>query len=547
MTIEGGALGLLAYYIQPMFDDIFIAGDTSSLMPISLAIFAIFLARGLGAFGQRSLTIRIGLKVITNLQKDLLKHLMTLDSGFYNHHSPGALIERVRGDSQALQGFAANALMTLGRDTVSLISLLSVAIYVDWKWTLVAFIGVPVLVFPIFLIQQLIRRKTRFARHTSADISTRLDEIFHGIKAIKLNNTQSHESKRFEKGVNTYLKAQSQSEYGKAALPALIDVVAGFGFVGVMILGGQDIMNGDKSVGEFMSFFTALALIFDPIRRLTNIGGAVQAALASMERIFFLFDQKAEIVNLPKATAPKNPKGDIQFREVEFAYGDKTVLNKLSFTAPAGKTTALVGPSGAGKTTVFNLLTRLEEPQQGCIELGDENISDIHMDALREQISVVSQESALFDETIAQNIGFGRLTASEDEISLAAKTALVTEFADLLPEKLDALAGPRGSKLSGGQRQRVVIARALLRDAPVLLLDEATSALDTNTEQLIQAALEQASKGRTTIVIAHRLSTIRDADIIHVMQDGQVVESGTHDQLMEKAGAYMELHKDFVE
>lgn len=543
MVIEGSSFGLLAYYIQPMFDEIFSAHNPGSLTPISLAIFGIFIARSLGGFGQRSMTIRIGLRVITDIQKSLLKHLLTLDNNFYSQNSPGALIERVRGDSQSLQSIASNVLMTLGRDSVSLVSLLAVAIYIDWQWTLMAFVGAPILVLPVVMVQRLIRASSRSARQTSAEISTRLDEIFHGIKAIKLNNTQRYESDRFKTEVNRYLKVQSKAEYGKAGLPAMIDLVAGFGFVGVMIFGANEIINGEKTVGEFMSFFMSLGLIFDPIRRLSNVSGQLQSALASLERVYGLFNELPLIKNQENAKPLTQPSGDIRFDNVNFAYGEKQVLKNLNFIAPAGKITALVGPSGAGKTTVFNLITRIEDPASGVVSIGGQSLIEADLNQLREQISVVSQESALFDESIRQNIAFGKLSAEDDEITLAAKTALVEEFSELFPEKLESLAGPRGSRLSGGQRQRVVIARALLRDAPILLLDEATSALDAKTEFKIQQALETASKGRTTLVIAHRLSTIRNADLIHVMQDGEVVESGTHDELIVKKGAYANFHK----
>ncbi|WP_428241621.1 ABC transporter ATP-binding protein [Gynuella sp.] len=543
MVIEGSTMGLLSYSVKPLFDNIFVDKSANMIGLVAIGIFLIFTVRGLSAFGQRSITVTIGLRVITDIQKNIVRHLLGLDSSFYSRNPPGALIERVRGDSQALQSFASNALIVFGRDTFSLISLLSVALWVDWKWTLIAFIGTPLLVFPIRGLHILIRKTTRRARQSSADISNRLNEIFHGIKAIKLNNAEQHEHGRFAEEVRKYLKVQSHSEYGKAALPSMIDIIAGAGFVGVLIFGGQQIVNGDKTIGEFMSFFTALGLLFDPIRRLSGLGGNVQAAMASLERIYTLFDEQPTIVNAPAPKPVTNPQGDVCFNSVTFGYNNQPVLRGISFTAPAGKTTALVGPSGAGKTTIFNLLCRLEDVESGEILIGGQPLSEIDIVDLRNQISVVSQESALFDETIYDNIAFSRRSAEDDEIEIAAKVALVKEFSDLQSEGLQTLAGPRGSNLSGGQKQRVIIARALLRSAPILLLDEATSALDTRTEQKIQHALETAAKGKTTIVIAHRLSTVRSADIIHVIKDGQVIESGSHEQLIALDGAYKELNR----
>ncbi|WLD59445.1 ABC transporter ATP-binding protein/permease [Salinispirillum sp. LH 10-3-1] len=549
MIIEGSMLGLLSYLVQPMFDTITTGGSIEQLTWVALGIFGVFTLKALGGFGQRSITITVGLRVITNMQKALLGHLIRLDSAFYSHHSPGALIERVRGDTQALKTFASNALISVGRDAVSLVALITVAVLVDWRWTLLAFLGAPLLVLPIAIVRRWILKTTRKARHVSSDMSTRLDEIFHGINAIKLNSLEAHEDARYRTVSDRYLKNQRRSEVGKAALPAMIDLLAGVGFMLVVLYGGRQLMAGEKTVGEFMSFFTAMGLMFDPLRRLSNISGALLAASASLERLYAVFDMKPEIVNKPKIKPIPSDIGQRELRvdSVVFGYGDQPVLNELSFVAPAGKMTAIVGPSGAGKTTVFSMLTRIIEPHAGGIYLGDDRIDEFDLQALRGQFAVVSQESALFDESIWQNIAFGRLDAKDHEVEAAAKAALVTDFTDLLPEGLHTLAGPRGSSLSGGQRQRVAIARALLRNAPILLLDEATSALDNRTEQIIQETLEKLARERTTLVIAHRLSTVMNADQIIVMEDGEVVEQGKHDELLARQGAYFRLHQTLAE
>lgn len=547
VVIEGSALGLLSYLVQPMFDNIFVQGKSDDVIWIALAIFIVFTARALGGFGQRTITLSVGLRVITNMQKDMLSHLIRLDSAFFGQHSPGALIERVRGDTQALKNFASTALINLGRDSISLVALLTVAMMADWRWTIFALVGLPLLSVPIAALRRLILRTTRSSREISSVMSTRLDEIFHGINAIKQNNLERHEDGRFAKETGRFFKYQRRSEVGNAAMPAMIDLVAGFGFVFVVIYGGYQIIDGEKTIGEFMSFFTAMALIFDPLRRLSNISGAFQSASASLERIFSVLDLK------PRIHSPAQPlpvpqdiaQRDVVLDKVRFAYGDQPVLRDLSLTAPAGKMTALVGASGAGKSTIFNLLTRLVDPQSGQIRLGDQPIDQLDLIELRGLYSVVSQDSALFDETIRQNILLGDLHATDERLTQAAREALVEEYTQHLEAGLDTLAGPRGSNLSGGQRQRVAIARALLRDAPILLLDEATSALDTRTEKLIQQTLEDLAKRKTTLVIAHRLSTVMNADLIHVLEQGQVVESGTHQELLAKGGAYYRLHSTF--
>ena len=549
MAIEGSAIGLVAYLIQPLFDNIFIEGQQATILWVALAIFVIFVSRALAGYFQRIITIGVSLSITTDIQKDMVRRLLTLDMNFYAVQSPGALIERVRGDSQALKNFATDSAVTLGRDLITLISLLTVTLLIDWRWTLAVFIGLPLFVFPTIALQRLILRKTRRARGQSGTMSTRLDEIFHGIKAIKLNNLATYKDQRFRSETDQYKKSEHKARIGKAAMPALVDILAALGFVIIVVLGGNEIIAGEKTVGQFMSFFTAMFLLFDPIRRLSKISADFQVAMASLERVFGVMDLRPEIVDTPNAQAMPTEVSqcDIVFDRVHFSYDDHPVLQDLSFVAPAGKMTAIVGASGSGKTTIFNVLTRLVEPQSGEVRLGDRPLTQLRLNELRQACSVVSQDSALFDDTIAQNIAYGRLDATPEQIQHAANVALVSAFTSGWPEGLNTLAGPRGSNLSGGQRQRVVIARALLRNAPILLLDEATSALDTKTEKLLQQTIERIARNRTTLVIAHRLSTVEHADQILVLEQGQVVEQGTHTQLLACGGVYAKLVHHFDE
>jgi ATP-binding cassette, subfamily B, bacterial MsbA len=540
MTIEGAALGAFAWLVRPLFDGLFQDGSFDGVIWVGALIAGLFVLRAVASFTQRLIVVSVGLKVTTRLQAMLVRHMLDLDLRFFQDNAPGALLERVRGDATALQSLATTALMSLGRDSVTLISLLVVMLATDWVWTLTALIGIPLLVVPLYLIHRLIRATSLDARSAAARLSTRLDEIFHGMQTIKLNRLETHEDKRFESELKRFLRPSLRAQAGLAANPATMDLIAAIGFIAVLWFGGQQIISGEKTIGEFMSFFTALGLMFEPLRRLSNVAGQVQASLASVERIYAVFDAQPTI---PRPAAPKPmPSGDISFEDVEFGYGEAPVLRGLSFTAEVGRTTALVGPSGAGKTTVFTLLTRLGDAEAGTIRVGGVPIGEIGLEELRSGIAVVSQESALFDETIAANIRMGRMNATDEEVREAARNASVLEFADALPLGLDTPVGPRGSALSGGQRQRVTIARAMLKAAPILLLDEPTSALDSRSEQLVQEALERLSKGRTTLVIAHRLSTIRAADRIVVMEAGRVVEEGRHEALVELGGAYARMH-----
>jgi ATP-binding cassette subfamily B protein/subfamily B ATP-binding cassette protein MsbA len=539
MTIEGAALGGVAYLIQPLFDDLFAAGNMAGVGWVALAMAGVFMLRAAAGFGQRLIVVSVGLEVTAALQRRLVTHLLSLDLGYFRDNAPGSLIERVRGDTLALQQLASNVVMSLGRDTITFVSLLAVMFVNDWRWTLMALVGLPLLVLPILALQRYIRATTAASREAAARLSTQLDEMFHGIQSVKLNRLEAHETRRFGGEVERFLRDAVRAQRGLAANPAMIDVIAAVGFAAVLYYGGAQIIAGDKTVGEFMSFFTALALIFDPLRRLSNVAGQAQAGVASLDRLYAVLEARPTI--LPPADPQPVSPGEIRFDDVRFGYGATPVLDGLSFTADAGRTTAIVGPSGAGKTTVFGLLTRLIDADAGRITIGGADVATLDLDGLRDAIAVVGQETALFDASIADNIRLGRLDATDDQLQAAAEAASVTAFTATLPMGLDTKVGPRGSALSGGQRQRVAIARAMLKAAPILLLDEPTSALDAQSEQLVQAALARLSEGRTTLVIAHRLSTIRDADRIVVLDRGRVIESGGHAELMAAGGAYARL------
>lgn len=544
MVIEGSALGLLSYMVRPMFDNIFIAGDRSAIFWVSLGVFVLFIFRALSGMAQRILTAKVARTVSAAVQNDLVRHVLTLDGSFFQINPPGVLIARVQGDPEAAANMSASVFSSVGRDVVALISLLSVAVYIDWLWTLIAIVGLPLLFFPIILLQKLVRETNREALNASARINTRLDELFHGINTVKLNGIEFYESTRFGQAVKKLVDAQLKAVTASAGLPAIMDIVAAIGFLGVLSYGGLQIIDGEKTVGEFMSFFTAIALTFEPLRRLGALSASWQTTLISLERVYSVLQVKPNIVSpATPAPLPAEPATvDLVFNDVSFSYGDQPVLQNTSFTAQAGKTTALVGASGAGKSTVFNLLTRMADPMTGQITIGGTVISQFDLKELRGLFSVVTQDAQLFDESIRDNVLLGN-TYSETLLKGALDTAHVTDFLPSQDKGLDTPVGPRGSALSGGQRQRVAIGRAVLRNTPILLLDEATSALDTKSEKIVQAALEKLSQGRTTLVIAHRLSTVRNADKIVVMDSGRVVEQGTHDELIKADGAYATLYQ----
>lgn len=539
MVIEGATLGALSWLIEPLFDRVFAPGGQAALIWVGLAILGLFLTRAVTSVLAKTMLTTVAQKSSTAMQADLLAHILTLDGRFFQDNAPGALIERVQGDTVAVQGVWSSVITGVGRDTVALISLFAVALSIDPLWTLAALVGAPALILPALVVQRYIRRKTAQMRAQAGLRATRLDEIFHGIQAIKLNRMEDYQVGRFRRIVGQIVRAEIRTVMGRTTIPAMIDIVTGIGFFTVLMLGGREVASGERTTGEFMAFFTAMALTFQPLRRLGDLTGVWQIAAASLERIYRLFDTLP--AERPPATArPAEGPPEVRLEDVAFAYGDLPVLERVSFTAAAGQTTALVGASGAGKSTVFGLLTGLLQPTAGRILLGGVEASRLSLPDLRAQFAVVTQDSALFDETIRENIGLGR-QIDEARLRAAIVAAHVAEFTDALPLGLDTPAGPRGSALSGGQRQRIAIARALVSDAPVLLLDEATSALDAQSEALVSDALSRLGQGRTTLVIAHRLATIRAADRIVVMDRGRVVDQGRHDELLARGGLYADL------
>lgn len=543
MTLEGSMLGALSYMMKPMFDKIFVGGESSAIWSVGVAIAAIFAIRAVSGVGKSVILTRISELTAAALRLDLLRRMMKQDGAFHLAHPPGFLIQRIQTDVNAINDVWRAVVTGAGRDAVSLVALMGVAVAIDWRWTAVTLIGLPLMALPVALIQRFVRGQARVARDLGAALATRLDEVFHGIVPVKLNRLEDYQADKFAEKTYEFVDAEVRASFGSALIPGMVDLIAGLGFLAVLVFGGAEIISGEKSVGDFMSFFTAMGLAFDPIRRLGTISGLWQVAAAAMERIKALLDAPVTLTSPANPVAPPRGLPDIALDDVSLSYGDTEVLRGLTLRAEAGKTTAVVGASGAGKSTLFNVMTRLVDPQDGSVRIGGIEARDMALDDLRGLFSVVSQEALLFDETLRENILLGRTDVSDAQLADVLDAAHVSNFLPQLPQGLDTMVGPRGSALSGGQRQRVAIARALLRQAPILLLDEATSALDTQSEKLVQQALDRLAGGHTTLVIAHRLSTIRDADTILVMDKGRVVDQGTHDDLLTRGGIYADLYR----
>ncbi|MBP0483382.1 ABC transporter ATP-binding protein [Sagittula salina] len=541
MSIESGMTAGFSVMMQPLFDEVFATQDQGALVRVGLIVLGLFTFRGLSSIVHKVVLNRAAQMSMADIRQDMLEHLMKLEIGYHADKGPGLLIQRVEGDVGAIAKVWSTLITSAGRDMLTFVSLLWVALWTDWQWTLIALAGVPLMIAPSVFVQRYIRRNARVLRDVAAAQSTRLNEVFHGIAPVKLNQLETWQAKRYRKLARQRILGETRSVAGQAMLPALIDIMSGLGFFGILFFAGTAIQNGGKTLGEFMTFFTAIGMMFEPLRRLSAISGAWQMAAASIERIVEIMHTEPALKDPERPSARPEGLPGIVLEDVRLSYGETEVLRGLSFTAEPGKTTALVGASGAGKSTVFHLLTRMIDPASGRVTIGGVETRALTLKDLRGMISTVSQEALLFDEALRDNIVLDR-KVDENALHGALEAAHVSDFLPRLERGLDSRVGPRGSNLSGGQRQRVAIARALLRDTPVLLLDEATSALDTQSEAIVQAALEQLTVGRTTLVIAHRLSTVRNADKIVVMDAGRVVEQGSHEELLAKGGTYASLY-----
>jgi len=533
----------LAWLMDPVVNRVFVERRADLLWPVGLAVFTSFAVKGVAAYGQSLIMTRVGQTVLTDLQNRLFRHLLGMDLAFFAAHRTGTLISRLTTDIAAMRMAVSTALTGLGREALSIVFLVAVMFYQDWLLATVAFVAFPATVIPIATLGRRLRKVTANTQAQTGAFMTLVEQSLSGIRLVKAYRMEAYEGERAQRLTTTIRDLVIKAERVKALASPLMETLGGVAVTIVIVYGGWRVIDGATTPGAFFSFITALLTAYRPMKALANANASVNEGLAGAQRLFAVLDTQPTIQEKPGATALTVPRGEVRFENVTFTYGgEAAALNGVTFTAPAGKTTALVGPSGAGKTTVLNLIPRFYEPGGGLIAIDGQNIADVTLASLRESIALVSQEVVLFDDTIRANIRYGRPEAGDHDVETAARDAGAHDFIAALPEGYDTLVGERGQTLSGGQRQRIAIARALLKNAPILLLDEATSALDTETERQVQAALDRLKQGRTTLVIAHRLSTIASADQICVIERGAVVETGDHGALLARGGLYARLH-----
>lgn len=542
MILAAIANGAIPFVLKPVFDDIFLGKNEDLLFIISFCVFGAFALRGIASFGESVLMATIGQKIICDLQNRLFAHLMKSDLAFFHKHQSGELISRLTNDITLLRFSVSHAVVGIGKDLISLLVMIAIMFYRDWALASIAFILLPTIILPISKISRRMRKVTYNTQDQYGKITGQLSQIFNGIRVVKSYGMESYEVSRVHEATTRVSNLLIKATRIRSTTHPIIEALGGLSSMLVITYGGWQVIQGTSTAGDFISFMGAMLLCYEPLKRLGALNSNLQEGFGAAKRVFEIIDTEPHITSPLAAETLTVKEGNIAFNDVCFWYTkDIPALRNISLTIPAGSTIALVGASGSGKSTVMNLIPRFYDVTSGEITIDGQSLKNVSLSSLRQQISLVSQEVMLFDDTIYNNIAYGRLDASPDEIFEAAKSAAAHDFILSLPQGYDTIVGENGVILSGGQRQRIAIARAMLKNAPILLLDEATSALDTHSERFVQEALEKLMKNKTTLIVAHRLSTIVNADIIYVLEKGQIVEMGNHEDLMTKNGYYAAL------
>ena len=533
----------IVYQVKPIFDKALILGlDVGRL---SLTIFLLYVTKGLCSYFSTTLVADAGQHAVTDLRNALYEHILNQSFAFLGRSTTGSLMSHVTTDVEKIQAAVSELAGDLLKEGLTIVGYLVILFWMDWKLAILSLFGMPLALHPLLRLGQKLRASNETSLRRWKDISEILQETISGFRVVKAFGMEGFEIARFRRAAARLLSVNMRITSTTAILPPLMEGVGGLALIGALYYGSSQIRLHHLTTGSFVAFLTALFAMYTPIKRLSRVNATLQAALAAGHRVLEVLDRHDEVPQRPGAQPLPRMREGIAYRNVGFRYADGhgSILRDVSFEARPGEVVAIVGTSGSGKTTLVNLLPRFYDVSDGAILIDGRDVRDTTLASLRAQIGLVTQETVLFNDTVRANIAYGMDDVDEARVEAAARAAFAHDFILDLPRRYDTVIGERGSRLSGGQKQRIAIARAILKDPPILILDEATSALDAESERLVQSALSNLMRGRTTLVIAHRLATVRDADRIVVLEGGEVREVGRHDELLRQTGGlYSRLH-----
>ena len=540
-SLVAGSTSAIAYLLDPAIKKIFIDKDQSLMYLIPIAIILAFSIKGISLYISKILMINVAFEVKNSVQKDMLRSLISSDTKFIDKSHSGKFISNLTNDVALLTNLISVAVLSLFKDSLTLIGLMAVMFFQNWKLSLIAIIMIPIAGYVARRLGKRITKVSEEMLQKAGIFTTRLIEIFKNHKLIKIFQAEDLENSKSQISLNEFKDKQVKTMVVFNRNTPIMETLTGFMIAALLIYSAFLIQKNELEINNFFSFLAAMMLAYQPVRALAGLNIAINQGLTAADRVLPIIDLKNEIDLNDKSPDIKITRGEIEFKDLNFKYdleNNKSALNSINLKIEGGKTTALVGMSGAGKSTILNLIPRFYNPQSGDIIIDDQSVKDINLYSLRKNISYVSQETTLFDDSIKNNILYANSNASRDELIDVCKKSFVSDFVDKLPQKYDSFIGENGLRLSGGEKQRLSIARAMLKKSKIILLDEATSSLDSETEEKIQNAIQLLTKDKTAVIIAHRLSTILNADKIYVIDKGKVLDSGTHDDLLENSEKY---------